>query len=407
MKVRRSYIDARKRLRMLDSLHEHYKVMLADFNITSSPTVTEELDLSYYIINECKSHGITNYKSLRTSVPIVLKLEYLYYLQTLITDKSDSFFYGLQLIVGYLETKQEIQALYNFDGSLNDVKVNDSSRCVTVRKIKKKDKLGRPYYTVRDIVSPFNSVHGDLLYKVRITDIYYSYFKSVTGLLLGGEWTFFQGLTRDQEERFISLVLEGQLAPTNREIRYAWATYLSDILSNGVSIFQELEDFIEREQLIAIEDELEKNPDIELKYMGYFSVGFTSKYDKNAEYPVYLTNIAWDSVLDKPLPIVNNINGIGGEFVYRPETPNDRVYLVEYFDGSTVRMYKKTKAPRVSTLNLNLAQFYSSLSNPWQPKNNWEFNFPLYEVDDDSRDYLHYSLSSMERSGIYSVNKAK
>lgn len=403
MKVKKSYINASKRLRSLDSLNEFLKVMLCDFGITYSPTVVTEQELGYYILDELRLHDIKNFKSVRTGVPHLLDLDYLNYVHSRL-ETSDSFYTGLNYILGYLQTTAEIEALYDFSASLNDsFEASRYSKNYSLRKIKKVDEFDRPLYTVRDIVSPFNSVQGSVVRVVPITDIYYRYFEQVTGFRGVEGWTFFEGMTRAEEYYMLHYVFEGHIAPTTPRVDEFWQGYLELVIRNGVQVYKELEMFIERSQNGVINSFISKTSDYELKYMNWFSVGLTDRYSIHKEYPVYLTNIAWDSVKSRPLPIVNQLEGIGGEFVYKPLSPQDRPFEVTYYDGRTVLMYKVSQYSKLNRNRLNLERYYRYLNRASHGEGSLR-DGRLYKVNNENYAMIKQALSLLEREGIYGVD---
>ena len=112
--------DLYERYLQMRSAVEVLKVMLYDYGITYSPTIVRKFELSQYVVAQLKDLGFTNYTDTRSAVSLVLNLNYLEYVQKVVSPKHP-FQVGLNLIVSYLQYKQEVDYLENLY-SFNDLK---------------------------------------------------------------------------------------------------------------------------------------------------------------------------------------------------------------------------------------------------------------------------------------------
>lgn len=330
-------VDVSSRLLSVSSRLEVSKVILHDVGITSSPTYCSEGELTYYLVDAFKRCGLDNFRSKRTGIPHILDEAYLGYL--LATLDNGELKDDIVRILDFIKYSKEYIYLVLRYKSLN----RKRTWSWNISFLKPDTKTGRFRLSLEEVRSPYNTLLGNADLVKPITDIYYSYFERVTGYSSGGtSWSFFDNFSRDAEYKWLRLVMEGSLEPTNRDVLGYWDVYTRYLTENGLPLYAELYD--ELTSVIADTiSSVESSSDYRVKYIDEYSIGFydSSSVSFSGSHPMYFQYICWDSSLGRPLPFENQLRGVGGEFVNFPQFDGDIPYKVEYHDGSYVWMYKR------------------------------------------------------------------
>lgn len=332
-----SKVDISSRLLSVGSSLEVSKVLLHDIGITSSPTYCSEGELTYYLVDSFRRSGIVSFRSKRTGIPHILDESYLGYI--LATGCSEELRGDILRILDYMRYSREYEYLVRRYKSLSRKRTWSWG----ISFLKPDSKTGRFRLSLEEVRSPYNTLLGNVDLVKSITDIYYSYFERVTGYSSGStSWSFFDNFSRDEEYKWLRLVMEGSLEPTNREVLAYWDGYTRYLTEHSLPLYRDLYDEI-TSAVGAMVGSVEGSSDYRVKYIDEYSIGFydSSSVSFSDSHPMYFQYICWDSSLGRPLPFENQLRGIGGEFVNFPQFDGDIPYKVEYHDGSYVWMYKR------------------------------------------------------------------
>ena len=367
-------------------------VRLCDLSITECPTYARKAELSYYIIDELKRNNIYNYANLINGIPHVLNSTYIRWVSTQVTDEE--FIESINIISRYLDILEHLENVYEYD---NELYVKPNSRKpipYTLRKLKSTDEKGRFNYSIKDIKTPFNSVSYPITVSYDFHEHYYKYFVRVTSSYLPTGWTFFRGLTREQEKPFIRMCLEGWLSPTNTDLIGAWGIYIDKLKKDGVTVYKDLMPVIEEDYEIL----MKKHSDLSIHHINEYELAFSSLIEPN--YPLYLTPLlhSEELLLEKEL----QANGYGGEFKLTPKGYKDVPFPVKLDTGETLKMYKVRGNGSLTYNNFYLEDFYSRIRAYGVDVDDDK----LFEVTKCNKSIVERGLISLERGG-YKVAKNK
>ena len=368
-------------------------VRLCDMGITESPTYAKPTDLSYYLVDELKRHQFYNYFSSLTGIPHGLNSTYLKWVSLQV--KDEEFLQALNLICDYLDLKEHLNTIYSYDVDVLTRKLSRVDTPYTVKPLKSKDLLGRTLYNVKDFKSKLNTVSYEIKEHIYLTDLYYKYFVRITSSFLPSDWTFFQGMTREQEAPFIKMCLEGSLQPTNTDLIDAWKIYFQHIKTNGVTLYKDLGIFIEEEQDALIKS----RPSMFVAYMNEFEIGFANL--EKPSRPIYLTPLLYSKEVkfEKTL----QLRGFGGEFTLKPKDYSDPAFPLKLEDGKEIKIYKKRDSYSLTYNNYYLDDFYMRLRSSGAKGIS---DGQLIDINASNFTMLYNALTILERGG-YEVGSDK
>lgn len=337
-----------QRYLQMRSTLEVLKVMLYDYGITYSPTVVRKFELSQYLVGELDKLGFTNYTHVKTGVPLVLDLRYLEYVKKVVHHKH-TFQTGLNLIIGYLQYKQELDYLEK-EYSFNMVKFPSQ---VTLKSQTRQVKLSEgvstsvfPVWLPKSINKELTSFGGYIELEVSLSLVYYNYVRKQIGEPLSKGWTFLKGLKRHQEESILPLILEGAIATTNPKVQGFMSTSFN---------FQAVSSLLQEQQEKVLKKTLEKSLDLMVKAITPYKVLFTKK--EEGSYPLFFNYICWDSDNQEPLSDINLYNGLGGEFT-RVQGQSAKVpYYLTTSRGKKELFYKVESRSQLHSGNVHLERF--------------------------------------------------
>lgn len=337
-----------QRYLQMRSALEVLKVMLYDYGITYSPTVVRKFELSQYLVGELDKLGFTNYTHVKTGVPLVLDLRYLDYVKKVVHHKH-TFQTGLNLIIGYLQYKQELEYLEK-EYSFNTVKFSSQ---VTLKSQTRQVKLSEgvstsdfPVWLPKSINKELTSFGGYTELEVSLSLVYYNYVRKQIGEPLSKGWTFLNGLKRHQEETILPLILEGAIATTNPK--------LQGFMSNTFN-FQAVSPLLREQQEKVLKKTLEKNSDLMIKAITPYKVLFTKK--EEGSYPLFFNYICWDSDNQESLSEINLYNGLGGEFTRVQGLSAKIPYYLTTSRGKKELFYKVESKSQLHSGNVHLERF--------------------------------------------------
>ena len=319
------YLQMRSALEVL-------KVMLYDYGITYSPTVARKFELSQYLVEELDKQGFTNYTHVKTGVPLVLDLRYLEYVKRVVHHRH-TVQTGLNLIIGYLQYKQEIDYLEK-EFAFNTYKsISQVPKKVQTRQVKLSEGVSNSFGGYTDLEVPLGQV-------------YYSFVRKQVGEPLSKGWTFLQGLKRHQEEPILPLILEGAIETTNPKVQ--------EFMSSEFN-FQAVSHLLREQQEKVLKKTLEKNPDLMIKALTPYKILFTKK--EEGSYPLFFNYICWDSDNQEPLSEINLYNGLGGEFTRTKGQSANVPYYLTTSRGNKELFYKVESKSQLHSGNVHLEQF--------------------------------------------------
>ena len=337
-----------QRYLQMRSALEVLKVMLYDYGITYSPTVARKFELSQYLVGELDKQGFTNYTHVKTGVPLVLDLRYLEYVKRVVHHRH-TFQTGLNLIIGYLQYKQEIDYLEK-EFAFNTYKsISQVPKKVQTRQVKLSEGVSNsvfPVWLPKSINKELTSFGGYTNLEVSLGQVYYSFVRKQVGELLSKGWTFLQGLKRHQEEPILPLILEGAIETTNPKVQ--------EFMSSEFN-FQAVYHLLREQQEKVLKKTLEKNPDLMVKALTPYKVLFTKK--EECSYPLFFNYICWDSDNQEPLSEINLYNGLGGEFTRTKGQSAKVPYYLTTSRGNKALFYKVESKSQLHSGNVHLEQF--------------------------------------------------
>ena len=365
-----------------ESIKFYCQAKLCDLAILNSPTSYDDTELTYYLVDELRRHGYTNFYHLVTGVPFVLNSGYLELVRE--TCDDEDFKYILSLIILLKNAEETLKNIYNYDSQALTRNVSKDPTQHIIRKIKGKDSLYREQYRERDITSKNNSIPFDIDYEEYSTHLYYKYFIRKTSTFIPGDWTFFKGFTRDEEKDYIWLVLEGYIKPTNPEVQKAWELYYKAMLKEGITVYREIEPLLEDER----EAILMLNDCSKIKYINYYSIGFIKFTLEDFEKLL----VPYIYSKDVKLSLTNLTLGLGGEFSLDGKGTPIKLRLV---DGTVKTMY------RVSKANYTYKNFNFGYLNDCLKKVGLSIGDSALILTSDVIGKLRPALRELDRMGVY------
>lgn len=353
--------DLYNRYLQMRSAVEVLKVMLYDYGITYSPTIVRKFELSQYVVVQLKDLGFTSYTDKRSAVSLVLNLNYLEYVQRVVKT-NHPFQIGLNLVVSYLQYKQEVDYLENVY-SFNDLrnrgflKGKAQTRQVKVSEGKQKGEvsLWLPK-TLNDEIS----VHdGYTEAEESLHNVYYQFLTRIAkeqGVSLKVGWTFLKGVKRAQESSLLPLILKGSIEVQNEKINKVLDSLRTD--KGDFPYYLVYEDLL-KAQTKVLEKYKKEDPDLMVRSITPFKISFSHGGLKN--YPLYYNYICWDYDNDKPLPNTNCFKGLGGEFT-RVSFVGATPYYLRNEEGKQEIFYKMVSKSQLHSGNVHLEEYLKEFS---------------------------------------------
>lgn len=353
--------DLYNRYLQMRSAVEVLKVMLYDYGITYSPTIVRKFELSQYVVAQLKDLGFTNYTDKRSAVSLVLNLNYLEYVQKVVKT-NHPFQVGLNLVVSYLQYKQEVdylENLYSFNDLRNRgfLKGKAQTRQVKVSEVKQKGEV--PLWLPKTLNDEISVHDGYTEVEESLHSVYYRFLTKVAkelGVSVPTGWTFLSGVTRKQESSLLPLILKGSIEVQNEKISKVLESLRTDKGDFPYSLVYE--DLL-KVQTKVLEKYKKEDPDLMVRSITPFKVSFSHGGLKN--YPLYYNYICWDYDNNKSLPSVNCFKGLGGEFT-RVSFAGATPYYLRNEEGKQEIFYKMVSKSQLHSKNVHLEEYLKEFS---------------------------------------------
>lgn len=354
--------DLYERYLQMRSAVEVLKVMLYDYGIPYSPTIVRKFELSQYVVAQLKDLGFTNYTDTRSAVSLVLNLNYLEYVQKVVSPKHP-FQVGLNLVVSYLQYKQEVDYLENLY-SFNDLKnrgfLKGKAQTRQVKVSEGKIKGEVPLWLPKTLNDDISVHDGYTEIEESLHNVYYQFLTRVAkaqGVSLFTGWTFLKGVKRAQESSLLPLILRGSIEVQNERIRKVLDSLRTN--NNGEFPYSLVYEDLLKAQTKVLEKYTQNEPDLMVRNITPFKVSFSSGGLKN--YPLYYNYICWDYDNNKPLPSANCFKGLGGEFT-RVSFVGATPYYLRNEDGKQEIFYKMVSKSQLHSGNVHLEEYLKEFS---------------------------------------------
>lgn len=393
--------DLYERYLQMRSAVEVLKVMLYDYGISYSPTIVRKFELSQYVVAQLKELGFTNYTDKRSAVSLVLNLSYLEYVQKVV--KSDHpFQVGLNLVVSYLQYKQEVdylENLYSFNDLRNRgfLKGKPQTRQVKVSEGKQKGEV--PLWLPKTLNDEISVHDGYTEVEVSLHNVYYRFLTKVAkeqGVSIPTGWTFLSGVTRKQESSLVPLILKGSIEVQNEKISKVLDSLRTDKGDFPYSLVYE--DLL-KAQTKVLEKYKKEDPDLMVRSITPFKISFSHGVLKN--YPLYYNYICWDYDNDKPLPNTNCFNGLGGEFT-RVSFAGATSYYLRNEEGKQEIFYKMVSKSQLHSKNVHLEEYLKEFSQMFGRYFGGEGL--LISLTPTRKELIKRSLERLEQKGVALVD---
>lgn len=353
--------DLYNRYLQMRSAVEVLKVILYDYGITYSPTIVRKFELSQYVVAQLKDLGFTNYTDKRSAVSLMLNLNYLEYVQKVVKT-NHPFQVGLNLVVSYLQYKQEVdylENLYSFNDLRNRgfLKGKAQTRQVKVSEVKQKGEV--PLWLPKTLNDEISVHDGYTEVEESLHSVYYRFLTKVAkelGVSVPTGWTFLSGVTRKQESSLLPLILKGSIEVQNEKISKVLESLRTDKGDFPYSLVYE--DLL-KVQTKVLEKYKKEDPDLMVRSITPFKVSFSRGGLKN--YPLYYNYICWDYDNNKSLPSVNCFKGLGGEFT-RVSFAGATPYYLRNEEGKQEIFYKMVSKSQLHSKNVHLEEYLKEFS---------------------------------------------
>ena len=393
--------DLYERYLQMRSAVEVLKVMLYDYGISYSPTIVRKFELSQYVVAQLKELGFTNYTEKRSAVSLVLNLNYLEYVQKVV--KSDHpFQVGLNLVVSYLQYKQELdylENLYSFNDLRNRgfLKGKPQTRQVKVSEGKQKGEV--PLWLPKTLNDEISIHDGYTEVEESLHKVYYNFLTKVAkeqGVSICNGWTFLKGVKRTQESSLLPLILKGSIEVQNEKISKVLDSLRTDKGDFPYSLVYE--DLL-KAQTKVLEKYKKEDPDLMVRSITPFKISFSHGGLKN--YPLYYNYICWDYDNDKPLPNTNCFNGLGGEFT-RVSFADATPYYLRNEEGKQEIFYKMVSKSQLHSKNVHLEEYLKEFSQMFGRYFGGEGL--LISLTPTRKELIKRSLERLEQKGVALVD---
>lgn len=401
MKTKITPRDLYNRYLQMRSAVEVLKVMLYDYGITYSPTIVRKFELSQYMVAQLEELGFTNYTDKRSAVSLVLNLNYLEYVQKVISPKHP-FQVGLNLVVSYLQYKQEVEYLENLY-SFNDLrnrgflKGKPQTRQVKVSEGKQKGEV--PLWLPKTLNDEISVNDGYTEVEESLHNVYYQFLTRVAkeqGVSIPTGWTFLSGVTRTQESSLLPLILRGSTEVQNEKMREILNSLRTD---KGEFPYHLVYEDLLKAQTRVLTRLLKEDSTLMVRSITPFKVSFSHGGLKN--YPLYYNYICWDYDNNKPLPNSNCFRGLGGEFT-RVSFVGATPYYLRNEEGKQEIFYKLVSKSQLHSGNVHLEDYLKEFSQLFGRYFGGEgLLIPLAPT---RTELIKQSLERLEKKGVYLVD---
>jgi hypothetical protein len=380
---------------------EVLKVMLYDYGIIYSPTIVRKFELSQYMVAQLKDLGFTNYTDQRSAVSLVLNLNYLEYVQKVVSPKHP-FQVGLNLVVSYLQYKQEVEYLENLY-SFNDLrnrgflKGKPQTRQVKVSEGKQKGEV--PLWLPKTLNDEISVHDGYTEVEESLHNVYYQFLTRVAkeqGVSIPTGWTFLSGVTRTQESSLLPLILRGSTEVQNGKIREILNSLRTD---KGEFPYHLVYEDLLKAQTRVLTRLLKEDSTLMVRSITPFKVSFSHGGLKN--YPLYYNYICWDYDENKPLPNTNCFRGLGGEYT-RVSFVGATPYYLRNEEGKQEIFYKMVSKSQLHSGNVHLEEYLKEFSQLFGRYFGGEGL--LISLAHTRTKVIKQSLERLEKKGVYLVD---
>lgn len=401
MKTKITPRDLYNRYLQMRSAVEVLKVMLYDYGITYSPTIVRKFELSQYMVAQLKELGFTNYTDKRSAVSLVLNLNYLEYVQKVISPKHP-FQVGLNLVVSYLQYKQEVEYLENLY-SFNDLrnrgflKGKPQTRQVKVSEGKQKGEV--PLWLPKTLNDEISVHDGYTEVEESLHNVYYQFLTRVAkeqGVSIPTGWTFLSGVTRTQESSLLPLILRGSTEVQNEKMREVLNALRTD---KGEFPYHLVYEDLLKAQTRVLTRLLKEDSTLMVRGITPFKISFSRGGLKN--YPLYYNYICWDYDENKPLPNTNCFRGLGGEYT-RVSFVGATPYYLRNEEGKQEIFYKMVSKSQLHSGNVHLEEYLKEFSQLFGRYFGGEGL--LISLAHTRTKVIKQSLERLEKKGVYLVD---
>lgn len=216
--------------------------------------------------------------------------------------------------------------------------------------------------------------------EIFVSHIFYDALADYAGIPRNDEWTFRKELTREQEGKYIMLVLDGSIRPNTELGKKAQRAYIQVLANKTPNLIFE-ETFMRRLEEIDYHTEKLISEGKQLRGVTDYSVVYEDNVDDITHVPIYVSYYAWDHDYDEPLDDVNRLRGIGGEFTR--EVQPDRLPYEVYIDGRPVDMYRV----EIDKEQSDSSYLLNSLQEEYEDTTG-DRNLDIFNKNDAETDYL-------------------
>lgn len=394
--------DLYERYLQMRSAVEVLKVMLYDYGITYSPTVVRKFELSQYVVAQLKELEFTNYQDQKSAVSLVLNLNYLEYVQKVVSPKHP-FQVGLNLVVSYLQYKQEVdylENLYSFNDLRNRRFLKGKSQTRQVKVSEGKQKGEVPLWLPKTLNDEISIHDGYTEVEESLHNVYYQFLTKVAkeqGVSLFTGWTFLKGVKRMQEVSLLPLILRGSIEIQNEPIRKVLDSLRTD--NNGEFPYSLVYGDLLKAQTKVLEKYTQTESDLMVRSITPFKISFSR--GSLGSYPLYYNYICWDYDNNKPLPSVNCFNGLGGEFT-RVSFAGATPYYLKNEEGKQEIFYKMVSKSQLHSKNVHLEEYLKEFSQMFGRYFGGEGL--LISLMPTRKDLIKRSLERLEQKGVALVD---
>ena len=353
--------DLYNRYLQMRSAVEVLKVMLYDYGITYSPTIVRKFELSQYVVAQLKDLGFTNYTDKRSAVSLVLNLNYLEYVQKVVKT-NHPFQVGLNLVVSYLQYKQEVdylENLYSFNDLRNRVFLKGKAQTRQVKVSEGKQKGEVPLWLPKTLNDEISVHDGYTEVEESLHNVYYQFLTRIAkkqGVSVPTGWTFLSGVTRKQESSLIPLILKGSIEVQNEKISKVLDSLRTD---KGDFPYPLVYADLLKAQIKVLEKYTKEDPDLMVRSITPFKISFSRGGLKS--YPLYYNYICWDYDNNKPLSNTNCFKGLGGEYT-RVSFVGATPYYLRNEEGKQEIFYKMVSKSQLHSGNVHLEEYLKEFS---------------------------------------------
>ena len=319
----------RTRLISIRSLLHYLTYQVYDRGITLTPSYVRKDEVLSYLLDTYGSEEMEVVKSFSYGtfeVDNYLMLEF----GSKVT-KNENLSKDLDLLSSYYRTRVTEKNLSRYLNRKRSLKGNVSVKAYA------KFEYGRIKFNgVTDLSYHENYYTVGEAKEIFVSHIFYDAMADYAGFKRDNEWTFREELDREQEGKFIQLIIEGAIKPNTELGKKAHKAYMRAITTKTKNIIFE-ETFMRRMEEI---DDLTKwviDNDKQLKGVSDYSVIYEENGEEISHVPVHASYFAWDYDYNEPLDDINRLRGIGGEFTR--EYRDDMLPYEVYIDGKIVDMF--------------------------------------------------------------------